>query len=83
MTVEEMKKLDDENQTEEVVVKLTKYEMALLEATLEDWYQSKTKSEWFVMIMWTHFKRMAFRIEKGFDKFDEETYKTLKELKEL
>tara|TARA_R110002073_G_scaffold289633_1_gene454563 strand:+ start:828 stop:1079 length:252 start_codon:yes stop_codon:yes gene_type:complete len=83
MDIEEIKKLDNENLTEEVIVKLTKYEMALLEVTLKDWYQTKTKSEWFSMIMWTHYKRMAFRIEKGFDEFDEESYKTLKELKQL
>jgi hypothetical protein len=57
--------------------------MALLEATIQHWYPSKTKTEWFEMIMWTHFKRMAFRMEKGFDEFDEQTYKTLKEIKEL
>ena len=83
MNLKDLEKPDQENATEEIVVKLTKYDKALLETTIHHWYPTKTKSEWFVMIMWTHFRRMATRLEKGFDKVDEETYKTLKELKQL
>ena len=83
MTVVEYEKLDDENATEEVIVKLTKREKALLELTIKDWYQGKTESEWFTMIMWVHFQRMSTRFKKGFDGFDQESYKTLKELKKL